>query len=285
MANLTEMYVDVAWNKKYAAEKSLTANEYADKARQLYRNDSLIAVQYHHVKGGKWNHMMDQTHIGYTYWQQPPENKMPAVRYVSKDSAVNTTSIQKPVLSSAQALVPKSNTAVLFYEYDHVVSMEAAHWTRAVNSKNITWKVIPDIGRAESGVSTFPVTAASTLTASSPHVEYEFYSYDSGKPEVNLYFSPTLNFHNNEGLQYAVSIDDETPQTFSLNKDDNNTRIWESWMASNIIIKRSMHESGKAGRHVLKYWMISPAVVLQKLVVDFGGMPATYLGAPETKTK
>ena len=31
------------------------------------------------MSNGKWDHMMDQTHIGYTYWQEPPHNNMPAV--------------------------------------------------------------------------------------------------------------------------------------------------------------------------------------------------------------
>jgi hypothetical protein len=31
---------------------------------------------------GRWDHMMDQTHIGYTYWQEPPLNAMPAVSEV-----------------------------------------------------------------------------------------------------------------------------------------------------------------------------------------------------------
>ena len=292
LANLQEMYWNVAWNKYGAAKNSSLTNEHADKAKQLYRNDSLIAVQYHRIQNGKWNHMMDQTHIGYTYWQQPPVNKMPDVKYISPDSAMNvplltdTAAVSGPdeVLARLQKHGRQAGKpGPSFYKRGSFVSIEAAHWTRAVNTKRIQWKVIPDIGREASGISTFPVTAAAPLGAASPHVEYTFYSADTGRVEVQLYFSPTLNFHQDEGLQYAVSIDEEAPQIFSLNKDDNNNRTWESWVANNIIIKKSAHRLGQASSHVLKYWMISPAALLQKLVIDFGGTPASYLGPPETR--
>ena len=35
------------------------------------------------MSNGKWNHMMDQTHIGYTYWQQPEKNAMPEIQYIN----------------------------------------------------------------------------------------------------------------------------------------------------------------------------------------------------------
>ena len=31
--------------------------------------------------------MMDQTHIGYTYWQEPPRNTMPAVKEIELPAA------------------------------------------------------------------------------------------------------------------------------------------------------------------------------------------------------
>ena len=63
-------------------------------------------------------------------------------------------------------------------------------------------------------------------------------TYDSGTIKLSTYFSPTLNFHNDStGLRYGISIDNETPQIISINKEDNNTRTWEQWVANNIIIK------------------------------------------------
>jgi len=281
-ANLYELYHSVAMNRSLAERKLKTANVFADAAVRFYKKDSLITLQYHQLKNGKWNHMMDQTHIGYTYWQQPPVNRMPAVAYVSEDSAISANTLIAAKDTSAKGVISNSFKGKGFYELDGYISMEAEHWTKAVNAQNVKWKIIPDIGRTASGVSTFPVTVSTELGANSPHLQYEFHSYDSGTVKLQLYFSPTLNYHNDEGLKFAVSIDGEQPQVIVLNKEDNSVRTWEGWVANNIIIKTSTHQINRPGKHLLKYWMISPAIVLQKMVIDFGGIKPSYLGPPET---
>jgi hypothetical protein len=174
----------------------------------------------------------------------------------------------------------------VFFEKDGYVAIEAEHFSKAVNSGDITWKVIPDIGRTGSGISPFPVIAATQQPGlNNPHTEYDFYTYDSGEVRVAAYFSPTLNFHNEEeGLQYAISVDDEKPQIITINtyKDVN---AWRGWVADNIIIKKSAHHILAPGKHTLKYWMVQPGVVLQKLVVDLSGEKSSYLGPPETLKK
>ncbi len=83
-ANLNELYLAVAKNRQAVAQGRATANEWAEKARRLYQKDADITNYYHtKLANGKWDHMMAQTHIGYTYWQQPEKNKMPEVKEIS----------------------------------------------------------------------------------------------------------------------------------------------------------------------------------------------------------
>jgi hypothetical protein len=59
-----------------------------------------------------------------------------------------------------------------------------------------------------------------------------------------------------------------------------NDRAWGQSVSNNIRIITSEHRLHSAGKHTLKIFAIDPGVVLQKLVLDFGGMPASYLGPP-----
>jgi Gylcosyl hydrolase family 115 C-terminal domain len=48
-----------------------------------------------------------------------------------------------------------------FVEANGYVSMEADHFSSAVNSGSVSWRRIPDIGRTGAGMEAFPVTASS----------------------------------------------------------------------------------------------------------------------------
>ena len=69
--------------------------------------------------------MMDQTHIGYTYWQQPLENKMPEVEYVSKDSAVEQDAKIDVRDITSENLIPKNEKENFFYEKNYVSNGDA----------------------------------------------------------------------------------------------------------------------------------------------------------------
>ncbi len=283
-ANLQNLYTAVGLNHYYAKQNNALTNQYAEEVKAFYAKDAMISATYNGLHNGKWNHMMDQTHIGYTYWQQPEKQTMPEVTYISQGSATKKMAKPNPVSKTAESLIPKGVGGAVFYEKDSYVSIETSHFSAKTNGADIQWKVIPNIGRDGDGITTFPVTAsAPNIGATTPHLEYQFYTYDSGSFQLNLYFSPTLNFYGDStGLQYAVSIDDEQPQIISINKDDHDIKKWSEWVANNINIQTTRHAIHKKGKHILRYWMISPGVVLQKLVLHFGALPPSYLGPQET---
>ncbi len=234
--------------------------------------------------------MMDQAHIGYTYWQQPPRQTMPVIREI-KDSvdSVSKTTNQNTItadLRPGKEWIPENVKGNIFYERKGYVSIEAAHYTRKNETGQIIWKLIPGIGREGDGITSFPVTKQGEPLDGklSPSLEYEFYASDTGSFSLNAFFSPTLNVYNDpDGLQYAVSVDHDPQQVVSINKDDHDQKQWSQWVSDNIIIKRTFHAVTKKGKHTITFYRVSPAVILQKIVLDFGGMKQSSLGPPETR--
>lgn len=79
-ANLNELYAAAARNRQYATQERASANDYAATVEKLFQTDADLSDYYNHtLADGKWNHAMDQTHIGYRSWQQPNRNIMPRV--------------------------------------------------------------------------------------------------------------------------------------------------------------------------------------------------------------
>ena len=375
-ANLNELYATIGKNRLYATQGRAATNALAEEAKRLFMNDSVITHHYNTVMaGGKWNHMMDQTHIGYTYWQQPDWNAMPEVKKIEIPStaemgvAIEGSDPWWPAEQS-QAVLPEFNPfggeahsidvfnrgkasftfsakaeqrwvriapsigtinaeqrlwvsvdwknapagthdipivikgpkesqivvhAVIdnprsslkervtgFVESDGYVSVEAEHFSRAQGTSSVTWKRIPDLGRTLSAMTPEPATAANqTPGGQSPCLEYRLYLFTKGEVKVKAYLSPTLNFHNNDGLRYAISFDDEPPQIINMHAKKT-FQDWEESVRNNVTIENSKHLLTMSGAHILKFWMVDAGVVLQKLVVETGESKPSYLGAPES---
>lgn len=83
-STLYSIYVDVAKNNLYASQERSSANVWAQRALADFQQDHNITTAYHKLLDGKWNHIMDQTHLGYYYWQQPMRNSLPAISYTQQ---------------------------------------------------------------------------------------------------------------------------------------------------------------------------------------------------------
>jgi len=375
-AIVTELYITAGRNQLYASQGRASANELAAAARALFQADADLSAYYNHMLAhGKWDHMMDQTHIGYTFWNQPPVNAMPKVTEIEIPALAQlgvavegsasawpgspgepslppfdlfnqqrryidifnrgrepfvfsaTTSVPWIVLSESQGTIEKERRVWVsvdwkkaplgftsgslkiargstqevvvnvntfrpqdltresvdgFVESDQCVSMEAVHYSKKVDGPSARWESIDDLGRTLSSMSVFPVTAESvTPPRDAPRLEYKLYLFDPRTVEVEAILAPTLNFVPGRGLRYAISFDDEAPQVIDA-LAQNSVEDWRTSVKDSVRKVQSTHLLAKSGYHTLKFWMVDPGVVLQKLVVNLGGVKPSYLGPPES---
>jgi hypothetical protein len=361
-AQVNELYIAAARNRLYASQGRASANDYAARVRELFRADADLSATYNHIlANGKWDHMMDQTHIGYTGWQEPRTNVMPEVTDIQVGEAAKMgvspallqfDAFNRPrryieifnrgrapfdfsaaasapwiVLSTARGTVRKDDglwvsvdwskapagaaeglvkifgagadpvtvqvasfrprevtreTLLGFVESDGYVSMEAAHYTKKIDAGPVRWEEIADYGRTLSSMTILPCTAASvTSPRDSPSLEYRMYLFDPGALQVRTIIAPTLNFVPGRGLRFAVAFDDQPPQIVDA-LAQNSLHDWEESVKDNVRTIISTHALTGSGYHTLRYWMVDPGIVLQKIVVDLGGLKPSYLGPPES---
>ena len=375
-ALVTELYITTGKNRLYATQGRASTNDLAAKVRELFQADAELSAEYNHkLAGGKWNHMMDQTHLGYTSWQEPPKNVMPEVREIpiangprmgiavegcvlswqnglhdesilsfdvfnqkrryidvynsgnaTFDYVATTTSpwivvspqhgkvekdqrlwvtidwdkapsettkgtvtitgtdgqTENVPLTTFKPSDPTRSSLHGFVEADGYISIEAEHYTKKVDTTQANWQKIDDYGRTLSSMTIFPVTAQSvTPPTDSPRLEYQMYLFLPGKLEVETILAPTLNFVPGRGLRFAISFDDQPPQIIDA-LANNTQQDWARSVEDSVRKVKSTHAVTSKGYHRLKVWMVDPGVVLQKLVVDLGGVQPSYLGPTES---
>ncbi len=384
-ANVNALYVAAGKNAYYAERGTVSANDYAEKTRKLFARDAELTRQFHEdLENGKWNHLMSQTHIGYTYWNHPPLNRMPAVSYVhpvqgaepgffvehggmprwgwldvqaewsfihdlplfdpfndqsyyievfnrgdkpfsytlaaedewirlSKESGT-IESAEKVFVSIDWELAPEGRSTgeitlsaagksfsiyvpirnvrppvAGFVENNGVVVIEADQYERMIRTEYAAWITVPNLGRTGNAVTISPTTASPRAPgADSPCLEYTFTLLDGADVRIDTYVSPTQNFRQGDGLKFAIAINDEEPQIININENEEQPdwQYADWWMQSvgdRIKIKSSQHDSLEAGIHTLRVWMVDSGIVIQRFVLDAGGLKPSYLGPPPSR--
>jgi len=181
---------------------------------------------------------------------------------------------------------PVPPEAGLFVEANGYIAMEAGHFSRAIDAGPFTWTLIPQLGRTGDAMTPFPVTTPRVEpTADSARLEYDFHLFTTGDVTVYVYLSPRLNVLPQDDLMMALSMDDGDLSMINVasatGARPENTQ-WQNGVADNVHRVTAVFSMASAGTHTVKLWASDPTVVVQKLVVDTGGMLDSYFGPPES---
>jgi hypothetical protein len=278
MAALTnQIFIGSTLSKFYADQQNPLANSYADSVEKAQaRVDSETAHYNNELAGGKWKNIMTaRGTTSTTYGFRWPQV-----------TRVSTTNDQPAIKLPAPPVAPSVGASPTFVENDRYVSIEAEHPTRNTARNGAQWQVIPGLGRSGDSVAVYPMTVPSidpaSIAAQAPLLEYDFTSTSQGQAKITTYCLPTRRINATRGLRYAIAIDDAQPQIVDFNVVTESDPRWSQNVMRNASIDSTAHTIAVAGKHTLKVWMVDPGVVMDKIVVDFGGANDSYLGPPES---
>jgi hypothetical protein len=214
-----------------------------------------------------WNRIPAGAHIGHV---------------VVRGSDGSKVRVDVPVVNPVQHKTIKG-----FVENRGHIAIEAQNYSRAVSPPGQDWKTIPNLGRTLSGVMPWPVTApAQQPGGGSARLEYTIHLSQAGGFELRVVLSPSLDFQHRGGLRFAVSIDDETPQTVTMKLDPTpghaDFTAWERAVRDSVYVATSRHRVERAGAHTLKLWRVDSGTVFQRIELVPGKGHASYLGPPES---
>ncbi len=176
-----------------------------------------------------------------------------------------------------------------FVESNGVVSIEAEHFTSKIDRSGLSWQVIPGLGRSGDSVAVFPPAGAildpSYVASLAPALEYKFNLFTQGTAKMTYYLVPTHPLEADRGLRFAVAFDDHPPEVVTVGAGlEVSSPAWSQNVLNGTITGASTYQFTRIGSHVMKIYMIDPRVVLDKIVIDAGGVRPSYLGPPETKS-
>ena len=182
----------------------------------------------------------------------------------------------------------------MFVENNGYVAMDAASFHRKVENDDIKMIVIPNLGFENTAVQLGNPMAKAQRTAgrNTPRLEYDFYTFEQGSVDVYTYVLPTFPISKDRGYagheatnvetKYGVCIDEGpvmNPSTSSFEY----AQIWYESVLKNCRINKTTLHIDKPGKHTVKIICGDAGTVLQKVVLDFGGMKRSYMGPRPTR--
>jgi hypothetical protein len=172
-----------------------------------------------------------------------------------------------------------------FAEVNGYISMYATHYSDKKDGETESWQIYDGLGHAGNSL------IASALSLESQQLEfkketaawvdYDFYNETEVEPLIHVYTLPTHPSTNEYSMRYAVSIDDGDLQIVDF-KTFGRSNEWKLNVLSNQAVRTLKGPRLSKGKHTLRIYKIDPNVMLDRILIDFGGLKKAYRLIPET---
>jgi hypothetical protein len=169
-----------------------------------------------------------------------------------------------------------------YVEANGYVAIEAEHFTSKMDRGDSHWAVFDGLGRSGDAVKVLPdisPSVAGDYASSSAELSYKIYFFTTGTFPVTVYRVPTLN--TNGMCRLALALDDTTASVLR-GANSSESAGWSKNVTEQIEKLSTTIQVKTPGYHTLRLLKVDPSMVVDRIVIDTGGLADSYLGPPES---
>lgn len=253
-------------NHELASQGSYAeANWAAEQSRAA--NDSIASLthRYNSMLDGKWNGMMSCIPPGYTALYQ----NMPELVFApdAGTAEVNLAPVDADYVMERSAVIPLRS-------FDNIIS-DGSHSVRLLEGIGYDGEAL-QLGEASQ--QSLSIADGKGIT-----VEYELPAIDADSVTVIVYTVPRFPLHRGKSTRYGVKIDDNDIAVYD-NVLKEYSLDWKNDVLRNgTEFVSTFPVSKDKNSHRLSIVCEDPGLIVQRIILDWGGLKDSYVGPSATK--
>ena len=262
-ANERYFKAELARRLKVRGDEPAARAAFADSEAAALRITELTRRYNEDIAGGKWRGIVMVNGLSKRDW---PSFQLPPVLPLDDATALAAVTAQ-------EAARPNRVGEAVY------AAINAGHFTTKTDVPGGGWRSIPGLGRTGSAVTVLP----STLQGS-PRLSYRFHLSTGGPATLRVRLLPTHPLVSGQGLRFAIALDDGQPITLAVKTGfDPKSSAWKDRVLSNVTEVSLALPALTPGAHTLHLVAVDAGVVIDKFVIDLGGLTPSYDGPSETR--
>lgn len=216
-------------------------------------------------------------------WVTADWEKTPKTQHLTGEIVftANNDTERVTVIGFAPQSITPADVKGIFVEDNGVVSINAAGFHRKKESDDIKIEIINGLGIENASVKLGNATdkIQDFRNTHRPGVEYDFYTFQNGQVDIYTYALPVFALDNKHDSRYGVSID----SGITINATVAAPEYSQQW-GDNVLRNYALYKSSLylplPGKHTLQLYCTDPGMVIQKIVIDLGGLKKSFVGPP-----
>ncbi len=172
------------------------------------------------------------------------------------------------------AVRPEKNLKNVYIENNGVISIRPTDFQRKTEIGDIQFQSIEGLGYSNASLQ---LGSARYDSGDGSYVEYDFFVTDTGVITIFTYMLPLFAKDKSHSTQYGVQVDNRD-MVLHHNDVKEYSREWAANVIRNSAINKTNVILNEPGKHTLRIYSIDPGMIIQKIVIDTGGLKDSYLG-------